>query len=168
MKNGEKGLKICFWNIAGITTKCEETWEYLEEFDIISIQYTLIEDRRVFFLQIWLFGFLDSLFFWVAFFCFRHIGTVIVTQNGEKHARAVVPSWSDLSKLQHRITSCLSRAGHLDISILEVFSQTVRLSLIQIRAFWTAFWIQNVIWFEFASFHKKMLELSSRHCKTNK
>lgn len=33
-------MKICFWNIAGLKNKCEETWEYMENFDIIGLTET--------------------------------------------------------------------------------------------------------------------------------
>lgn len=36
-EEGERGFKICFWNIAGIRNKCEETWKYLEQFDVIGL-----------------------------------------------------------------------------------------------------------------------------------
>lgn len=28
---------MCFWNIAGLINKCEETWEYIKHFDIIEL-----------------------------------------------------------------------------------------------------------------------------------
>jgi len=40
----DRGLKICFWNIAGAAGKCEEVWKYLEEFDVIGLTETWVED----------------------------------------------------------------------------------------------------------------------------
>lgn len=42
----KEGLKICFWNIAGIINKCDETWEYLDIFDIIGLIETWIEEKE--------------------------------------------------------------------------------------------------------------------------
>lgn len=42
----KEGLKICFWNIAGIINKCDETWEYLDNFDIIGLSETWIEEEQ--------------------------------------------------------------------------------------------------------------------------
>lgn len=41
----ERGVRICFWNIAGVTNKCEETCEYLEKFDIIGLTETSVEEE---------------------------------------------------------------------------------------------------------------------------
>lgn len=38
-------LKIYFWNVAGLLHLCEETWEYLEKFDVIGLTETWIEDE---------------------------------------------------------------------------------------------------------------------------
>lgn len=43
MKKGEKeggatkGMKMCFWNIAELTSKDKEVWEYLKTFDVIGL-----------------------------------------------------------------------------------------------------------------------------------
>lgn len=39
---------ICFWNIAELFNKCEETWEYLEDFDIVrkDVEKRLKRDCR--------------------------------------------------------------------------------------------------------------------------
>lgn len=42
----KEDLKICFWNIAGIINKCDETWEYLDNFDIIGLTETWIEEEE--------------------------------------------------------------------------------------------------------------------------
>lgn len=36
---------MCFWNIAGMMNKCEETWKYLEAFDIIGLTETWAEEE---------------------------------------------------------------------------------------------------------------------------
>lgn len=40
------GLKLCFWNVAGLgrTNKCEDTWSYLEKFDVIGLSETWVEE----------------------------------------------------------------------------------------------------------------------------
>lgn len=40
------GLKMCFWNIAGLLNKCEETWDYLEKFDIVGLTETWVDIER--------------------------------------------------------------------------------------------------------------------------
>jgi len=40
------GLKICYWNIAGLFKKCEETWDYLEKFDILGLTETLVDEEK--------------------------------------------------------------------------------------------------------------------------
>lgn len=42
----KEGLKICFWNIAGIINKCDETWEYLNNFDILGLTEIWIEEKE--------------------------------------------------------------------------------------------------------------------------
>ena len=37
-------MKVCFWNIAGMMNKEEDTWDYLEEFDIIGLTETWVEE----------------------------------------------------------------------------------------------------------------------------
>lgn len=39
-------IKICFWNVAGLVNKCEETWRYLENFDILGLTETWVEEER--------------------------------------------------------------------------------------------------------------------------
>jgi len=39
------GIRICFWNTAGLMNKCEETWMYLEKFDIIGLVETWMEEE---------------------------------------------------------------------------------------------------------------------------
>lgn len=36
---------MCFWNIAGLMNKCEETWKYLEEFDMVGLVETWVEEE---------------------------------------------------------------------------------------------------------------------------
>lgn len=44
-KEIDKGeLKICFWNVAGLQNKCEETWEYLDRFDVLGLTETWMEE----------------------------------------------------------------------------------------------------------------------------
>lgn len=45
-KEMRRGVRICFWNIAGGLNKCEETWKYLERFDIIGLTETWIEEKK--------------------------------------------------------------------------------------------------------------------------
>lgn len=40
----ERSLKICFWNTARVINKCEDTWKYLEEIDIIGLTKTWLEE----------------------------------------------------------------------------------------------------------------------------
>ena len=49
MKKGEKGgttkgMKMCFWNVAGLIIKDKEVWEYLKSFDVIGLTETWIEE----------------------------------------------------------------------------------------------------------------------------
>lgn len=39
----EKGLSICFWNVAGFDKEYKELERYLEKFDILSLTETLID-----------------------------------------------------------------------------------------------------------------------------
>lgn len=41
----EKKLKICFWNVADVMNK-EDTWRYLEEFDLIGLTETWLEEEK--------------------------------------------------------------------------------------------------------------------------
>lgn len=45
-KGGKGGLKICFWNIAGLNNKDEEVWEYMEEFDVVGLKETWFEKKE--------------------------------------------------------------------------------------------------------------------------
>lgn len=36
-------LKICFSNVTGLLYLCEDTYEYLEDFDVIGLTETWIE-----------------------------------------------------------------------------------------------------------------------------
>lgn len=38
-------MRICFWNVAGLTHLNEDTWEYLEEFDVIGLTETWTEKK---------------------------------------------------------------------------------------------------------------------------
>jgi len=44
VRKGE--LKICYWNIAGLFKKCEETWDYLEKFHILGLTETLVDEQK--------------------------------------------------------------------------------------------------------------------------
>lgn len=37
---------MCFWNVAGLLNKCEETWDYLEKFDILGLTETWVDTER--------------------------------------------------------------------------------------------------------------------------
>lgn len=37
---------MCFWNIAGVTNKDEETWEYLSNFEVVGLQETWVEEDK--------------------------------------------------------------------------------------------------------------------------
>ena len=39
-------MKICFWNIAGVANKDEDTWKYLENFDVIGLVETWLEEEK--------------------------------------------------------------------------------------------------------------------------
>ena len=39
-KNKERQIRICFWDIAGATSKDEDAWRYLEGFDIVGLVET--------------------------------------------------------------------------------------------------------------------------------
>ncbi|TGZ50928.1 hypothetical protein DBV15_11860 [Temnothorax longispinosus] len=41
-----RGLRICFWNVAGLINKCDETWDYLENFDVIGLVETWMEEDK--------------------------------------------------------------------------------------------------------------------------
>lgn len=43
---GGGGLKICFWNVAGLLNKYEKTWDYLEKFDILGLTETWVDTER--------------------------------------------------------------------------------------------------------------------------
>lgn len=40
------GLKMCFWNVTGLLNKYEETWDYLEKFDILGLTETWVDTKR--------------------------------------------------------------------------------------------------------------------------
>lgn len=33
-------MRLCFWNVSGLSNKCEETWKYLERFDVLGFTET--------------------------------------------------------------------------------------------------------------------------------
>lgn len=39
-----RSLKLCFWKIAGLWSKCEDTWNYLEQFDAIGLTETWMKE----------------------------------------------------------------------------------------------------------------------------
>ena len=41
----EKELKIGFWNVAGISGKDEDFWERIEEWDVVGMVETWIEQK---------------------------------------------------------------------------------------------------------------------------
>jgi len=40
-------IKICFWNVAGLLNKCDETWGYLGNFNIIELTETWIGKEKL-------------------------------------------------------------------------------------------------------------------------
>lgn len=42
----KRRLKICFWNVAGVMNKSEDTWEYLERFDVVGLLETWLEEGK--------------------------------------------------------------------------------------------------------------------------
>lgn len=42
----KKKLKICFWNVAGVMNKEEDIWRYLEEFVLIGLIKTWLEEEK--------------------------------------------------------------------------------------------------------------------------
>ena len=45
-KEKERNIRIIFWNVAGITNKDEDFWEYLKEYEIIVLIETWTEERE--------------------------------------------------------------------------------------------------------------------------
>ena len=41
----KEGLKLCFWNIAGIGNKNRDVWRYLESYDVIGLVETWLEQK---------------------------------------------------------------------------------------------------------------------------
>ena len=41
----KKGLKLCFWNIAGVGKKSRDVWRYLEKFDVVGLVETWLEQK---------------------------------------------------------------------------------------------------------------------------
>lgn len=41
----KEGVKMVFWNIAGVKGKGEDTWEFLEEFDFVGLVETWVEQK---------------------------------------------------------------------------------------------------------------------------
>lgn len=39
-------MRICCWNVAGLMNKFEETWDYLEKFDIIGLTETWVDEEN--------------------------------------------------------------------------------------------------------------------------
>lgn len=45
-RNKDRQIRICLWNIAGVTNKDEDTWRYLEGFDIVGLVETWMEKEK--------------------------------------------------------------------------------------------------------------------------
>lgn len=43
-KVGVEGARMCFWNIAGVLNKDKEVWEYLSNFELVSLMETWVEE----------------------------------------------------------------------------------------------------------------------------
>ena len=43
---GEEGLKIGFWNVAGVRGKDEDFWERVKKWDIIGLVETWVEEKE--------------------------------------------------------------------------------------------------------------------------
>lgn len=39
-------MRICCWNVAGLMNKFEETWDYLEKFDMIGLTETWVDEEK--------------------------------------------------------------------------------------------------------------------------
>lgn len=39
-------MRICCWNVAGLMNKFEETWDYLEKFDMIGLAETWVDEEK--------------------------------------------------------------------------------------------------------------------------
>ena len=45
-KGNKGGMKVIFWNVAGIENKDEDFWEFIQEFDIVNLTETWLEEKR--------------------------------------------------------------------------------------------------------------------------
>ncbi|CAD6222085.1 GSCOCG00011712001-RA-CDS, partial [Cotesia congregata] len=45
VKVGGGGIRLIFWNVAGIRNKDKEFWEFLERFDVIRLTETWVEEK---------------------------------------------------------------------------------------------------------------------------
>ena len=44
IRGATEGMKMCFWNVAGLISKDKEVWKYLKTFDVIGLTETWIEE----------------------------------------------------------------------------------------------------------------------------
>lgn len=44
-KREEKGIRMCFWNVAGIINKDREVWDYLSGFEMVGLTETWMENE---------------------------------------------------------------------------------------------------------------------------
>jgi hypothetical protein len=42
---GRGGIKVLYWNVAGLSRKGEEFWEYIRKFEIVGLVETWVEER---------------------------------------------------------------------------------------------------------------------------
>jgi hypothetical protein len=42
---GREGAKVLYWNVAGLSRKGEEFWEYIRNFEIVGLMETWVEER---------------------------------------------------------------------------------------------------------------------------
>ena len=45
-RKGERGLRMCFWNVAGVLNKDKDMWEYLEDFEVVGLTETWLEEDK--------------------------------------------------------------------------------------------------------------------------
>lgn len=44
-RRGDKRVRICFWNIAGVINKDKEVWEYFSGFEMVGLTETWVEEE---------------------------------------------------------------------------------------------------------------------------
>src|SRR5699024_9152267 len=41
----KRGIRVLFWNIAGLLNKTEDFWRYVETFDIVGLEETWVDEK---------------------------------------------------------------------------------------------------------------------------